>query len=224
MHTLPQTLAERQTQTDTPTRDGDDSRSPAARWAGPWLGKLSPGATKMIRMDHAHVMMLFHQFHAETAASRKQALIETACLGLEIHATLEEEIFYPALRAIAPDHEALQQAPLDHAEMKALIGRLRQMPPEAVERDATFLELMRDVIHHMADEETLLLPLAEQELADQLDELGVRMTRRRIELSAPRAGEIAMNSMRTLPPATLILAGGMLLGGYLLARATGPRR
>jgi hypothetical protein len=59
-----------------------------------------PTITAMIRMDHTHVMATFHRYHAETSWWRKRSIVELACTALEIHAQLEEEIFYPALSEV----------------------------------------------------------------------------------------------------------------------------
>ena len=72
------------------------------------LAKLSPGITSMIRVDHTHLVSTFHGYRtADIAPWRKQAIADVVRLALEIHATLEEEIFYPALRAAAPDDPTL---------------------------------------------------------------------------------------------------------------------
>ncbi len=49
----------------------------------------------MIRLDHTHVLALFRRFNRSASIRRKEAIVANACLALEIHATLEEEIFYP---------------------------------------------------------------------------------------------------------------------------------
>lgn len=190
----------------------------------PLMTHLSPAITKMIRMDHTHALTVFHKYETDAAPERKKAIVETACLALEIHAQLEEEIFYPALREVAAGNEALQSAEPQHAEMKRLIGTLRDMQPTDPEYDLRFNELMRDVLHHVADEETMLLPAAELLLKDRLSELGAQMTRRRIELAGPRIGEIAGNTARAMPGATMLMAGGLLAGGLLLKKAFEPRR
>lgn len=104
--------------------------------------------------------------------------------------------------------------------MRQLIAQLRAMDPEDATYDGVFMQLMRDVMHHVADEETTLLPEAERLLADRLHELGAQMTKRRLQLSAPHAGEIAMNTMRTMPASSMIMAAGALLAGsYLVSRS-----
>jgi len=183
------------------------------------LSKISPNATNVIRMDHTHVLAVFHQYKATTSPSRKKALVNTACTALEIHAELEEEIFYPALRAVT-ENETIRKSVPEHDEMRRLIAALRGMEPEDPAYDDTFMALMRDVIHHVADEETVLLPDAERMLADRLDELGAAMTRRRMQLLGPRVPDVAVNLARALPGVTMALAGVLLLGAWAVARPT----
>ena len=57
------------------------------------LQQLSPGITSMIRMDHTHVLAVFHRYRATTPNARKLSLVRNACLALEVHAQLEEELF-----------------------------------------------------------------------------------------------------------------------------------
>ena len=184
------------------------------------LKKLSPTITNMIRMDHTHVMVTFHQYEADTAPGTKKALVNTASVALEIHAQLEEEIFYPAVRRVVTDPVVIDKSVPEHDEMKRLIAKLREMEPTDADYDRTFMELMRDVMHHVADEESVLLPAAERLLADQLEELGAQMTKRRLQLVAARAGEIAGNTLRALPASTMLMSvGAVLAGGLVLNRA-----
>ena len=190
----------------------------------PVLRKLSPSITKMIRLDHSHVMVIFHKFDREASPERRRAIVETACTALEIHAQLEEEIFYPALAEVAAHHEALRKAQPEHDEMRRLIGMLRGPQASEVRYAECFMELMRDVLHHVADEETLLLPAAELLMPERLSELGARMTQRRLQLAGPRAAKIAVDTARAMPASSLLMAGGLLAGGYLLGRALEHRR
>lgn len=184
------------------------------------LSKLSPTITNMIRMDHTHVLSTFHQYEKDTNPRTKQALVSAACLALEIHAQLEEEIFYPAMRAVLPDSEVLNKSVPEHDAVRQLIQSLRAMEPTDTAYDQTFMQLMREVMHHVADEETTLLPEAERLLADQLSELGAQMTKRRLELATPHAGEIAMNTIRGFPTSSVLVAAGAVLAGtYLFKRS-----
>ena len=65
--------------------------------------KLFPSPVAMIQFDHMHVLSTYHQFHPDTRPSVKEGLVKTVCTAIEIHAQLEEEIFYPAVREATTD-------------------------------------------------------------------------------------------------------------------------
>jgi hemerythrin superfamily protein len=183
------------------------------------LKKLSPSITDMIRFDHSHVMVTFHQYTRDKRPSVKKALAETICDALEIHATLEEEIFYPVMRPRAADQKVMEKSEPEHMEMRRIIHELRGTDPRDSRHDELLFELMRDVVHHVADEETVLLPEAEQTLTkDRLSELGTQMTKRRLELVTPKAGKIAKNTAIGFSGSTAAVVMG-LAGAVFAARA-----
>jgi hemerythrin superfamily protein len=184
--------------------------------------RLCPDAITMIRFDHTHVLATFHQYRRYSSPMVKEGLVKTACAALEVHAQLEEEIFYPAVRAVTED-ETLRKSVPEHDEMRRLIAKLRAMSSTDAGYDDAFMELMRDVLHHVADEETIVLPEAERLLADQLDELGVQMTKLRLQLVVPRTGEIAFNLVRAMPLATAAV-GLAFVSGAVLATLYGSRK
>jgi hypothetical protein len=176
------------------------------------LNRVSPSASEMIRADHTRVMAVFHRYHIDASPRAKRALASAICTALEVHAQLEEEIFYPALRA-ADSSLVEEQLEPEHEEMRRLIAALRAMAPTSEQYDATFMELMRVVIHHVADEETILLTHAESVLGDSLMTLGRQMAVRRVQLKAPL---MARNrNVWVLGGALLV---GALLGGRSLRR------
>ena len=181
------------------------------------LNKLSPNATTQIRMDHTHVLSVFHSYRPNTSPRVKQGIVNTICLALEVHAKLEEEIFYPAMRAVS-ENEAIRKAVPEHDEMKRLIADLRGMESTDARYDDTLMELMRDVLHHVADEETIILPEAERLLRDRLGELGAQMTKRRLELIAPRAGDLALNMVKAAPVKSFAVLAGVVVGGLWLGK------
>lgn len=186
------------------------------------LSGLLPTATNMIRVDHTHAMSTFHQYKASAPPRVRKGLVLTLCTALEIHAQLEEEIFYPAMREVPGGNEILGDSTTEHQEMKRLVTMLRQMEPEARDYDETVWALMRVVLHHVADEETVVLPAAERLLGDRLGELGARMTKRRLELVAPRTGEIALNMGRAASGNKAALAVAALgAAGLLFMRHAG---
>jgi iron-sulfur cluster repair protein YtfE (RIC family) len=189
---------------------------------------LSPRISTMIKLDHAHVLAAFHRYRTDAPRWRKAALVNTICAALEIHAQLEEEIFYPALRAAKPTATVLDKSVPEHNSMRESIAKLRTMDPMTPGYDGTVMELMREVIHHVADEETILLPMAEDVLASELRNLGARMNARRLQLVASRPAELAINSAGAFPILTFSLASLFLLavlaGSRTIAQAPGGTR
>ena len=191
--------------------------------------RMTPSITSMIRLDHSQVTAVFHRYRPETAIGKKRALVKNACLSLDVHAQLEEEIFYPALRNVLSGNEVLEKSEAEHERMRQMIGELRQMcgndgSIQEAPFDEKFFELMRLVMHHVADEETQLLPAAERLLHDQLGRLGMEMTRRRLELMKPHAAEFAETTVRSFPAgaaagAALLTAGAVAVGAMLFARS-----
>lgn len=177
-----------------------------------FIERIAPHATQLVRKDHTDVLALFHRYRATVSPRMKRGLVRSVCLALEVHAQVEEEILYPAVREVSTS-EFLRKAVPEHNEMRRLISLLRDMDPTDTRYDTTFMELMRDVIHHVADEETSFLPEAERVLRGRLGELGARMVRRRMALLAPRAPALAYNRARALPPRSLALLAGIVLGG-----------
>ena len=202
-------------------RDAADSARRLGRRAAQAATPLAPYITTMIRLDHTHVLALFRRVRPWTSSSRKQAIITNACIALEVHAQLEEEIFYPALRKVTGENEILDKSVPEHDQMRELIRMLRSKDVEAVDYDATVHSLMRAVLHHVADEESMLLPRAEMLLGDQLAELGMEMTRRRMELLRPHLNEVAVTFARSFPVATAATAAGLLAIGWMLLRPSG---
>lgn len=190
--------------------------------------RLSPRIATMIKLDHTHVLAAFHRYRTDAPHWRKTAIVNTICAALEIHAQLEEEIFYPALRAAKPTAIAIDKSVPEHNAMREHIAKLRTMDPMTPEYDDTVMELMREVIHHVADEETILLPMAEDILASELRRLGARMNTRRLQLVAGRPAEIAVNSAGAFPILALSLASltllAVLAGSRNIAQAPGGVR
>lgn len=191
------------------------------------MNKLSPSVTDMIRFDHSHVLVTFHQYTTSSRASVKKALADTICDALDMHATLEEEVFYPVIRRLNASEPVIQKSEPEHDEMRRMIAELRATRATDERHDSLVHDLMRDVLHHVADEETVLLPEAERLLSkDRLNELGSAMTRRRIELLKPKAGKLAKNTAIGFSGSTTAivmgLAGALVAARYVAKRTPAP--
>jgi len=149
-------------------------------------------AIQMLKDDHRKVEELFREYEAASDSenvSRKKEIADKACMELEVHSKLEEEIFYPAFRAKADEEgkELVAESIEEHQTVKNLIQELRNLNPEDDEFDDTFDELMDDVKHHVEEEESQMLPEAEGLLSDEMDRLTSRMEERKEQLmTSPR--------------------------------------
>ena len=129
-------------------------------------------ALALLKEDHRRVRDLFQAYTAAMDPRTKRELAEEACIELETHAQLEEQIFYPAVNEESDEGlELVQEALQEHQQVKDLIAALREMGPDHHAFDATFRELMQNIEHHVQEEESQMFPLAEQDLAEDLDEL-----------------------------------------------------
>jgi len=150
----------------------------------------SQSATEMLRADHDKVDDLFQRYEmANGEAREKQALVEKICMELDVHAKLEEEIFYPAVRAKTDEEgkERVAEGLKEHRRVKDLIGQLQGLSPEQADYDHTVQQLKECVTHHVEEEESEMLPQAEEQLGGELERLGMKMQQRKQQLlgSAP---------------------------------------
>ncbi len=144
---------------------------------------------QMILDDHERVRQLFQQFQQADEQQQKQQIADQVLMELTVHANLEEEIFYPAMRQKASgseDQQMVQEAYEEHAQAKALIQQLQGMQASDPQFTTLFQQLQQDVEHHVQEEETEMLPKAQQELSDQMDRLGQEMAQRKQQLMTTR--------------------------------------
>src|SRR5690242_9296855 len=145
----------------------------------------SVDAIALLKEDHQRVKDLFAQYEAANNAEAKRRVAEEAFVELETHAQLEETIFYPSVNEETDEGPELVKASLhEHATVKQLIQELRQMGPQSGAFDAKFHELMNNVEHHVQEEEADMFPLAEEELAEDLDEMSAEMQELKKEILA----------------------------------------
>jgi iron-sulfur cluster repair protein YtfE (RIC family) len=141
------------------------------------------GAIEMLKADHDKVKKAFKEFekldHEDTETAKQ--LVQTVCEDLKVHTTLEEEIFYPALREAIDDEDLLNEAAVEHETAKMLIEQLENMGPDDPNYRATFTVLGEYVLHHVKEEEGEMFPEAKKSDLD-LESLGERMRTRKEEL------------------------------------------
>lgn len=144
-------------------------------------------AITLLTEDHKKVKMLFADFAklAKTNASNtaKADVVHQICTALTIHAQVEEEIFYPAVRAAIKDNDLMDEADVEHAEAKSLIAQLKTMKPTDDHYNAKVTVLGENIDHHVKEEETDMFPQAKKAKLD-MTALGEAMANRMEELQA----------------------------------------
>ena len=141
-----------------------------------------PDAIRLLTDDHKEVDALFKAYdklaQAEAEGDERQALAEQICTMLEVHATIEEEIFYPAARAAEVESDLLDEAEVEHASAKDLIAQLRGMSPDEDLYDAKVTVLGEFVRHHVGEEQDEMFPLCKKSSMD-LKALGEQLLARK---------------------------------------------
>jgi hemerythrin superfamily protein len=129
----------------------------------------------IIKQDHQEVGALFEQYQSAADADEKQRVFQQIAQGLGQHAEMEETILYPVMvQAFGAD--TVDQNMEEHTGMKQALGDLGAMSPGS-EMDQKMQELISGVMGHVRLEEEDELPKLQAQLtADQLSDLGRRMT------------------------------------------------
>jgi hemerythrin superfamily protein len=143
-------------------------------------------AIALLTADHKEVKTMFEQYDklGDRANAAKKKLADQICAALTVHTTIEEEIFYPALRAASKDAaDLLDEAEVEHAGAKDLIAQIEEMDPEDDLYDAKVKVLGEQVDHHVGEEEGEMFPVAKKARLD-LVALGEEMATRKEELAA----------------------------------------
>lgn len=143
-------------------------------------------AIALLTSQHAEVKAKFDEFEelGDRATTSKKKLANEICEQLIMHTTIEEEIFYPALRGASKEMEdMLDEAFVEHASAKDLIAQVQEMAPGEDYYDAKVKVLGEYVSHHVEEEEDEMFPKV-RKLKLDLDALGAEMAARRDELLA----------------------------------------
>jgi hypothetical protein len=149
-------------------------------------------ALAILKKDHDVVKDLFDKFEKAEKTAAKEKIIDQAITALKIHAILEEEIFYPTVRAHLGS-KVMNEADEEHHVAKVLIAELDR-GVNRDHREAKFTVLAESVRHHVREEENEMLPKA-KELDIDFEALGQRMLERKQQLQADGIPSDAENAM-----------------------------
>lgn len=137
-------------------------------------------AINILKKDHDKVKEIFEQFEKADNLRDKRKLVAEALNELKIHASIEEEIFYPAVRRKI-DEKIMTEADEEHHVAKVLIAELDEMDGKESHFDAKFKVLAENIRHHIKEEERDMLPKA-RSLDLNMEAIGLQMLERKEEL------------------------------------------
>jgi hypothetical protein len=142
----------------------------------------SPSALELLERDHREVEEWFDEYdELKEDDDQKAELAEKICLALKVHAQIEEEIFYPQAREATKDNNLIDEAVVEHATVKNLIGEIEAMEVGEELYDAKMRVLGEMVKHHIKEEEEELFPELEAAKTD-LNVVGKKIAERKEEL------------------------------------------
>jgi hypothetical protein len=137
-------------------------------------------AIAILLKDHDRVKALFDQFEKAKSTAQKEKIIAAAVTELNVHAIVEEEIFYPAIRKHV-GKDLMNEADEEHHVARVLIAELDVDGRADGHREAKFTVLAESVRHHIDEEEREVLPKA-KELKLDFEALGQRILDRKARL------------------------------------------
>lgn len=148
-------------------------------------------AITLLTKDHAEVKAMFKEYEGLTkrATVGKKKLATQICNSLTLHAMLEEEIFYPAVRAAIKDEDLMDEAVVEHASVKELIAQVESMEPGDDLYDAKLKVMSEQVEHHVREEEGEMFPMVRKTNLD-LVSMGHEMSARKAEVASSKVGTI----------------------------------
>ena len=141
-------------------------------------------ALDLLKADHAEAKKLFRQFEKfkkEEDQDGMQQVAQSVCTALSVHAQIEEEIFYPALREAGDADDALDEADVEHSHLKELVEQISSSGPGDEHFEARVKVLSEYVEHHVQEEESTIFSKARKADFD-LVALGQQLEARKAEL------------------------------------------
>ena len=148
--------------------------------------KISKDAIALLKTDHAAVKICFKDYQklvkTDAPAHEKKSLAKKICDMLKIHAQIEEEIFYPAARALLADDASLvDEADVEHASAKDLIAQIENSSPDDMHYDAKVKVLGEYIDHHVQEEQGEIFPAVKKAGMD-IKAVGQQLAVRKAEL------------------------------------------
>ncbi len=149
-------------------------------------------AFELLKQDHKKVSGIFEKLEptTERATKTREELFTQLKNELDVHAQIEEQIFYPAIKPAAETHDITLEAFEEHRVVKRLLKELETTAFDDERWGAKLTVLKENVEHHVEEEEGEMFKSARKVLSqEQIEELGARMEKaKREEQKAASAG------------------------------------
>jgi len=139
-------------------------------------------AIQLLRQDHDEVRKMFEEFESSDE-DRKFELAAEICQALTVHSTIEEEIFYPQVRAAIEADDLLTEAEIEHDSVKQLIERVQEGEVDEVQLTAMIKVMNEYVNHHVNEEQRKIFPRVRRAELD-LEAMGTELLERKMELES----------------------------------------
>ena len=170
------------------TKKSSRSTSSGRGRAASTRGSRGPDALQLLIDDHDTVEALFKRFE-KTGSGAKQArqeIVTRVIEELSVHAVIEEQAFYPAVRTQAEKlNDDVLEALEEHHIVKWVLDELQNMGPDDERYEAKFTVLMENVRHHVEEEESEMFPRVRKALSrEQLETIGAALAE--AKTTAPR--------------------------------------
>jgi hemerythrin superfamily protein len=134
---------------------------------------ITMNALEILKQDHQKVKGLFQEAIHATDTSKRKDVFDKIDTELEIHAHVEETVFYPAIEEHEELKDMVAEALEEHEQAKTLLGELEELGADSHEFGSKLQQLMEAVEHHVEEEEGEMFPkIREVFEEDELDQLG----------------------------------------------------
>lgn len=163
------------------------------RITSPGGGEKVMDATDLLQRDHRQVESWLHACDSLSDEQQKSELIQKICMALTVHAQIEEEIFYPRVRAEIGEPGLVQDALQQHGEVKQMVSEIEQRQARGQDCTEQLEALRQAVLHHVQEEERELFPMARNAEID-LFALGGELATRRSELMQQMAAQKGLSN------------------------------
>jgi iron-sulfur cluster repair protein YtfE (RIC family) len=158
----------------------------------PALKKRAMRATTILKKDHRMVsgLIMTLEMTPKISATVRKTLFDQIKNNVMVHAQVEEEIFYPAIRKVmyGGDSSKVAEAYHEHQIVKDLLNQMAGMDPVSDEFDRKLTEFKNNITHHVEEEENEMFPHVQERMSsEELEEIGRRMHDRKMHLKSETA-------------------------------------